>query len=166
VVATGVSFREYAACADTVNLCFSKGLGAPIGSILVSDAETVARARKVRKRLGGGMRQAGLLAAAANYALDVNLPKLKLDHEHAARLGRVIESIEGMELLGPVDTNIVIFRLDERAFPLDGFLADLAAAGILAIPFGPSLVRMVTHLDIDAEDIEAVERTLRGMKPQ
>ena len=166
VVATGVSFKDYGACADTINLCFSKGLGAPIGSILISDSETVRRARKVRKRLGGGMRQAGILAAAANYAFEVNLPKLKLDHEHAARIGRVVGSIDGLELVGSVETNIVIFRLDETAFPLDRFLASLRAAGILAIPFGPSLVRMVTHLDIDTADIEVVEKTLREIKPQ
>jgi threonine aldolase len=165
-VATGMPLPEYAACADTVNLCFSKGLGAPVGSIMVSDSKTVLRARKIRKRLGGGMRQAGLLAAAANYALDVNLPKLKLDHDHAARIGRVITSIDGMELVGPIETNIIIFRLAEVAFPLDRFLSSLATSGILALPFGPSLVRMVTHLDIDTADIEFVEETLRQMKPQ
>ncbi len=166
LAATGISFKDYAACADTVNLCFSKGLGAPIGSIMISDNETVLRARKVRKMLGGGMRQAGILAAAANYALDVNLPKLKLDHDHAARIGRVISSIDGLELAGPVETNIIIFRLDEKAFPIDRFLSSLAASNILAIPFGPSLVRMVTHLDIVAADIKVVEETLRRMTPQ
>ncbi|NIM20698.1 MAG: aminotransferase class I/II-fold pyridoxal phosphate-dependent enzyme [Candidatus Latescibacteria bacterium] len=164
-VATGISFAAYASCADTVSMCFSKGLGAPIGSIVVSDHETIERARKKRKMFGGGMRQVGILAAAANYSLDHHVGRLRDDHENAARLGEIISSIDGMTLLYPVETNIVVFRLDERAYTLDGFLSSLKEHRVLAVPFGPRTVRMVTHLDVGADDISYVESVLRDLKP-
>lgn len=165
-VATGIPFREYGACADTVSMCFSKGLGAPVGSIVISDTETIQRARKKRKMFGGGMRQAGILAAAAIYALDHHIERLQEDHKNAARLGELIASLDGLELIHPVETNIVVFKLDGSAYTLDGFLSALKSRGILAVPFGPSIVRMVTHLDISPDDITYVEGVLRDMKPQ
>ncbi len=163
-VATGISFEDYASCADTISLCFSKGLGAPVGSVVVSDEDTVRRARKKRKMFGGGMRQVGILAAAANYALDHHITRIEDDHKNAVRLGEIISSTSGMELLHPVETNIVIFRLDERSYTLDGFLSSLAERGILAVPFGSYIVRMVTHLDVEASDIDYVEEVFRSMK--
>jgi threonine aldolase len=164
-VATGISFETYASCADTVSICFSKGLGAPIGSIVVSSSETIPRARKKRKMFGGAMRQVGILAAAALYALDHHIERLKVDHENAARLGEIISSTEGIELLYPIETNIVVFRVDEKAYTLEGFLSTLAEHQVLAVPFGPSTVRMVTHLDITARDIDYVREVLRTLKP-
>lgn len=163
-VETGVPFSEYYRLADTVSMCFSKGLGAPVGSIVVSTAERIGRARKIRKRLGGGMRQAGILAAAAIYALDHHVERLRQDHEHARRLATYIEDTEGLTLYQPVETNIVIFELDPGAFTADQFLERIAAAGVLAVPFGPGLVRMVTHLDVSADEIERVGQVLAAVE--
>ena len=157
VVAAGVTFEEYGALADSINICFSKGLGAPVGSVLISDAETVRKARDWRKRLGGGMRQAGVIAAACIYALENNVERLAEDHARAARIGRVIEETPGMELVFPVDTNIVIFNAGEGAAA--GLAARLEKAGILTLAISPDRVRMVTHLDIGDDDIALFEET-------
>ena len=162
-VETGVSFEEYYSCADTVSMCFSKGLGAPVGSIVISTAEHINRARKIRKRLGGGMRQAGVLAAAALYALEHHVDRLREDHQNAARLAAFIERTDGLTIHQPVETNIVIFRVDPAAFTVGEFLRRLSAAGVLAVPFGPGLVRMVTHLDVSADDIERTGDALAGI---
>jgi len=146
-------------------MCFSKGLGAPVGSIIICDHATRERARKKRKMFGGGMRQAGILAAAALYALDHHVERLREDHENASRLAEVISSVEGLELAHPVETNIVIFRVNESAYSsVDDFLSALKSQGVLAVPFGRSTVRMVTHLDISSDDIGHVEELLRNMK--
>lgn len=158
-VKTGIPFAEYGALADSVSFCFSKGLGCPVGSILMSDAPAIARARVWRKRLGGGMRQAGILAAACLYALDHNVARLAEDHDKAARIGRIVESAKGFELAFPVETNIVIFGSTDASFSGDALAAALAKEGILALPFG-RLVRMVTHLDILPEDMARLEKAL------
>jgi threonine aldolase len=165
VVATGVTFREYVSCADTVSMCFSKGLGAPVGSIISGSAEIIKKARRKRKQFGGGMRQAGILAAAALYALDHHVERLSEDHANARRLADVIGSVDGLELVYNPETNIVIFRVHERFDTAERFLARLKERGILAVPFGPEWVRMVTHLDVTADDIETVARTLAALKP-
>jgi threonine aldolase len=159
-VASGVAFTDYGACCDTLSMCFSKGLGAPVGSIVVSTREVIDRARKVRKRLGGGMRQAGILAAAALYALDHHVARLREDHAHAQRLAGFVEAVEGLRLAHPVESNIVVFAVDERRFTVPDFLARLERAGVRAVPFGAGLVRMVTHLDVSAQDIERVGAAL------
>jgi threonine aldolase len=161
-VATGISFAEYAACADTVSMCFSKGLGAPVGSIVASTADTIRRARRKRKMLGGGMRQAGILAAAALYALDHHIERLQIDHDNARRLAGHIESIDGLELVYPVESNIIVFRVHPRMGTVESLLAGLKQNGVLAIPFGAGLVRMVTHLDVDADDITLAGKALRA----
>jgi threonine aldolase len=160
VVATGISFKEFVASADTVNMCFSKGLGAPVGSIVGGDSEAIERARKKRKQFGGGMRQAGILAAAALYALDHHIERLEVDHKNARRLGAAIANAEGLELVFPVETNIVIFSVDERHGSTKTFLGSLEKYGILASLSGSSRMRMVTHLDVTAEDIDYVIETL------
>ncbi len=162
-VETGVSFEDYYSCADTISMCFSKGLGAPVGSIVISTEERINRARKVRKRIGGGMRQAGILAAAALYALDHHIDRLRDDHQNARRLASFVENTEGIAIHEPVETNIVIFRVDPAVFTVADFLRRLAAAGVLAVPFGPELVRMVTHLDVSADDIERTGEALAGL---
>jgi threonine aldolase len=164
-VETGISFADYYRCADTVSICFSKGLGAPVGSIVISTAERIERARKIRKRLGGGMRQAGILAAAALYALDHHVERLRDDHENARRLAAYIENTEGLTIHQPVETNIVIFQVDPGVYTVDGFLGKLADAGVLAVPFGPGRVRMVTHLDVSAGDIDRAGQVLHSLVP-
>jgi len=165
-VASGVSMSDYAACADTVSMCFSKGLGAPVGSAVASRAEVIGRARRVRKRLGGGMRQAGILAAAALYALDHNIDRLADDHRNAWRLAEFIENTPWLSLTHPVETNIVVFAVDPTAYTVDGLLGSLRDAGVLAVPFGDGLVRMVTHLDVSSEQIEQTGEVLAGLSPR
>ncbi|MBN9494131.1 low-specificity L-threonine aldolase [bacterium] len=146
---------------DTVSFCFSKGLGAPVGSVLCGSNDFVTEARRNRKLLGGGMRQAGILAAAALYALDHNVSRLEQDHANAQRLA------EGLRDIGPFapnepQTNIVI--ADVLQGDLDSWLAAFAAAGVLAVPFGPARFRMVTHLDIQDSDIpEALARVAQAV---
>jgi threonine aldolase len=159
-VATGVSIADYAACADTVSMCFSKGLGAPVGSILVSRADVIARARRLRKRLGGGMRQAGILAAAALHALDHHVARLREDHENARRLESYIRRVPAFSLDFPVETNIVVFRVDAGAWTVDALLSRLREHGVLAVPFGAGRVRMVTHLDVSAADVQRAGEAL------
>ncbi len=165
VAASGVSFRDYASCADTVSMCFSKGLGAPVGSIVSGPADVILRARRKRKQFGGGMRQAGILAAAALYALDHHVGRLKEDHENARRLGEAIQSVDGLELVYPVETNIVIIRVDEKFDTVEGLLSRLKKHGILAVPFGAAWVRMVTHLDVSFKDIDTVADVFTHMEP-
>ena len=117
-VATGIAARRWAANFDTVSVCFSKGLGAPVGSALVGPRDLIRRARRVRKLFGGGMRQAGIIAAGALYALDHHIDRLAEDHAHAKLIGEAVREVEGLELVGnAVDTNIVIFRVDPRKVP-------------------------------------------------
>src|SRR5919202_1744985 len=154
-VATGVPVAEYGALADTVSVCLSKGLGAPVGSVLVASADRIAAARVWRKRYGGGMRQVGILAAACRYALDHQLERLADDHARARRLAAAVAEVRP-ELVDTdaVETNIVV--LDLAAAGLSA--ADIAAAarehGVLLSVLGPRTLRMVTHLDVDDEACE------------
>lgn len=159
-VATGVALADYAACADTVSMCFSKGLGAPVGSILVARADVIARARRLRKRLGGGMRQSGILAAAALYALEHHVARLGEDHANAKNLESYIRRVPGLSLDFPVETNIVVFRVDPKAWTVEALLAGLREAGVLAVAFGAGRVRMVTHLDVSAADVDRAGEAL------
>ncbi|PHN04963.1 threonine aldolase family protein [Flavilitoribacter nigricans] len=145
---------------DSVSICLSKGLGAPVGSVLIGDADFIRQARRVRKVMGGGMRQAGYLAAACIYALDHHVDRLKLDNDRARRLGEVLEKLDFVESVRPVRTNIVIFDL-KPPFTADSFLAKLREKGILAVPFGPQTVRFVTHLDVTEA---MIERTIEVLK--
>lgn len=145
---------------DTISVCLSKGIGAPIGSVLVGDAVTLARARRFRKVLGGGMRQAGFLAAAGLYGLRNNISRLKDDHRRARILGETMASLSVTEEVIPVDTNIVITRLKDM-MPLDKFLSELDSRNIKAAAFGPQAVRMVTHLDFDDTMLEQTVHALK-----
>lgn len=158
--ATGISFDRYAALAHSITFCFSKGLGAPVGSILVSDADTIGRARFWRKRLGGGMRQAGILAAACLYALDHNVERLGEDHEKAKRIGEMLGADPRFKLRAPVETNIVIFEAAGSSLDIEAFRRDIEAEGVLALTFGGRFMRMVTHLDITSDDMEHLETIL------
>jgi threonine aldolase len=153
-VATGISLRQWAEPFDTVSVCYSKGLGAPVGSALAGPAELIAKARRARKLFGGGMRQVGVLAAAALYALEHHIDRLAEDHAHAQLLAAAIRQCPGLELWPPeVDTNIVIFRLDEQLGTATEFIARLAEQGVLMLALGPRLVRAVTHLDVDGQQV-------------
>lgn len=150
-VATGVPLAEYGRLCDTVSVCFSKGLGAPVGSMLLADAATIARARVQRKRLGGGWRQAGVLAAAASHALDHHLDRLADDHRAARAFAeRVAERAPAAVHPDAVQTNIVV--LDTGDHPAAGIAAEAARQGVAVSALGPRMVRAVTHLDVTVEE--------------
>lgn len=155
-VATGVPLQDYAACADTVSVCFSKGLGAPVGSALASDTETIQRAHRLRKMWGGGMRQVGILAAAALYGLDHNFPRLEEDHRKAQILARAVERCAGLRLARPVATNILIVEVVEPGDTPQALVDALAALNVRAAVWEERTVRFVTHLDVSLEDAERV----------
>ncbi len=152
-VATGVAIADYAACADTVMMCFSKGLGAPVGSILTGTAEHVRAARRVRKRWGGGMRQVGILAAACLHALDHHVARLADDHRRAKRLAEGFAEAPGARVIAP-DTNIVFVDLSEPAADAKTVVARLAERGVRMSAYGPRRVRAIAHLDVDDAGIE------------
>ncbi len=150
-VASGASIAQFAACADTTMMCFSKGLGAPVGSILVGDEPVIREARRVRKRLGGGMRQAGILAAACLHALDHHVERLAEDHARARRLAAGMRA-DGVAVEEP-DTNIVIATLAEALDPAR-VLAAMEAQGVRMVAFGAGRIRAICHLDVDDAGVE------------
>ena len=133
----------YGSLFDTISICLSKGLGAPIGSVLLGSSKLIKQARRVRKVFGGGMRQAGYLAAAGIYALDNHVDRLKDDHERARTIGKELESCSWVTDVMPTDTNILIFSVEN----VSDIMNKLKAKGVLAVPFGPNQIRLVTHLD-------------------
>ena len=150
-VASGVPIADWTATADTAMLCFSKALGAPVGSILVGDAATVRRARRTRKRWGGGMRQVGILAAACLHALDHHVERLAIDHARARLLAAGMR-MQGVSVIEP-ETNIVIATLSSpEAVPT--VLEKLKAQGVWMVAFGPARIRAICHLDTNDEAIE------------
>lgn len=161
-VATGVPLADYGRLFDTVNVCFSKGLGAPVGSMLVADRETIARARVQRKRLGGGWRQAGVLAAAADYALDHHLQRLGLDHEAARALADAVANLAPAAVdPGTVATNIVV--LNTGATPAADVAARAGSAGVLVSALGAHIVRAVTHQEVSGEQAADAGRVLGAL---
>jgi threonine aldolase len=150
--ASGVAAKDYAAEAILVSVCLSKGLGAPAGSVLCGSKELVAQARRLRKMLGGAMRQSGILAAAGLYALEHNLGRLAEDHENARRLAEGLKSFEGVRVPQKVETNIVFASFPGRS--AQQLCLKLLEAGILAYPGGPDSIRFVTHLDAPAKAID------------
>ena len=156
-VATGIPIAEWAASADTVMMCFSKGLGAPIGSILAGPAPLIREARRVRKLWGGGMRQVGILAAACLYALDHHVARLADDHRRARALAAGLAAVPGVTVPAP-DTNLIYIQLERDALDVAALLAGLESRGVRMSQYGPRLLRAVTHLDVDDRGIErAVE---------
>jgi threonine aldolase len=153
LVETAQSAADYGAVFDSISICLSKGLGCPVGSLLLGDEAFIAKARRVRKVFGGGMRQAGYLAAAGIYALENNIERLKEDHEKAKRLGAAIENCAFAKRVLPIETNIIVFELIDDIKPTD-FIEKLAAKGIAVTGFGGQQVRFVTHLDITNEMIK------------
>lgn len=162
LVETGDDPKEIGNYFDTVSVCLSKGLGAPVGSLLLSSKDNIKKARRVRKVLGGAMRQAGYLAAAGIYALDNNIQRLKKDHENAKEIGRILLGCDQVSDVEPVDTNIIIFSLNDGE-EVNDFLNLLKKYGILALGFGGNSIRMVTHLDIDDDMMEQFESAIKSI---
>jgi threonine aldolase len=153
-VATGVALADYGAIADVLAVCLSKGLGAPVGSLVVGSQAAIDESRIWRKRMGGGMRQIGILAAAGLYALDHHVDRLAEDHTHARLIGEAC----GVDL-STVDTNIVVVHRDDAP----AFVAKAKAEGVLVAPVGPTAVRLVTHLDITRADAERAAQVLGAL---
>jgi threonine aldolase len=153
-VATGNTAREYTQYVDTVSVCMSKGLGAPVGSVLAGDQETMDKARYFRKMLGGGMRQAGVLAAAGLYALEHNINRLADDHARAQRLAIALADIEVVDInVNHVPSNMIFFRLRNGLDPYE-VVARLDQQGVKMLAMKPGVIRAVTHLDVNDEQIE------------
>ncbi|HZI12818.1 MAG TPA: low-specificity L-threonine aldolase [Myxococcus sp.] len=161
-VAAGVPVSSWAKLTDTTSVCFSKGLGAPVGSVLAGRADLIREGRRLRKRLGGGMRQAGVLAAAALYALEHHVARLAEDHAHARRLAAGLAEVAGVKVdAAQVETNMVIAEFSR---PSSEMVPLLASHGVLTNPTGPRTIRLVTHLDVSGADIdEAVARIRRAV---
>ena len=152
---SGIPEKEYAKYFDTVNVCFSKGLGAPVGSAFVSKRETVNQARRYRKLLGGAMRQAGIIAAGALYALKNHRQRLKDDHENARRLAWGIAHLQGIEVnFDSVETNILIFNITSMTAP--EFAQKLNQHGVRVLAIGKNKIRAVTNLHVSSDDIDTV----------
>lgn len=166
-VASGISAKEWSQSFDSVSVCFSKGLGAPIGSAIAGPRDFIQRCRRARKLFGGGMRQVGFLAAAAIYALEHNRDKLALDHRRARQLADTISTFEQLELApATVDSNIVIFNVHPSLGTGADIVDALAEKGVSCLPFGPQQVRLVTHLDLNDDAItqacEAIDSVIRS----
>lgn len=155
-VASGVDFKEYGKYFDTISVCLSKGLGAPVGSLLLSTKERIAHARVWRKRYGAGMRQIGLLAAAGHYALDHNISRLAEDHARAQRIARELAAVNST-VIDPttVETNIVGLDLQALPFSAAEFAARCKAEGLWISALGPNFARLVTHMDFDDAQCES-----------
>ncbi|HRQ74101.1 MAG TPA: GntG family PLP-dependent aldolase [Phycisphaerales bacterium] len=153
--ASGVSLAEYGSLADTVSACFSKGLGAPVGSALAGDERTIARARRFRKMFGGGMRQAGILAAGCLHALDHHVARLAEDHAKARALAERLARVPCVTVdPAEVETNLVYFGVDPRFGGAEAVCERFGAAGVAVLSEGPHRVRAVTHLDVTADEVE------------
>ncbi|HFK5571200.1 threonine aldolase [Elizabethkingia meningoseptica] len=152
--------EDYGNVFDSISICLSKGLGCPVGSLLIGTREFIEKARRARKAMGGGWRQAGGLAAAGIYALDHHIPLLKEDHHRAKEVGKLLLENTAIERLYPVESNIVIGELPTTVLATD-FVAQMKENNILCSPFGKHLVRFVTHLDFTDDDLSTLENLLK-----
>jgi len=158
-IASGISLAEYSSYFDTVSVCLSKGLGAPIGSVILGKKEMIEKAFRKRKAWGGGMRQIGIIAAAGLFAIENNFERLKNDHENAKNLGNFLSQIEGVEVnLDLVQTNMLMFK--PKKLSVDEVISKAKEKGLLLGPGGFGVVRAVTHLDISVENIENAKQIL------
>jgi threonine aldolase len=163
VAATGIEAAKWSQHFDTVSVCFSKGLGAPVGSALAGTKEAMKEARRHRKLFGGGMRQVGIIAAGALYALENNRPRLAEDHANAQILAEAIRQTDGLTLTPDVvDTNIVIFRVEETLGTAAEFAAELKEQNVLCFAIGPAQVRLVTHLDVSQAQCAAAAEIIQS----
>ena len=155
--------KQYGELFDTISICLSKGLGAPIGSILLGSKEHIAKALRIRKLFGGAMRQAGFLAAAGIYSLDNNINRLAEDHKKAKDIELVLNSLSYVKKVEPVETNIIIFYVKDY-LNADNFIANMAKKNILLTPMGDGKIRIVTHLDFSEEMLEKLVYELKVFK--
>lgn len=155
--------QDYAKYFDSISICFSKGLGAPVGSALVGSSEFINKARRYRRLLGGGMRQAGVLAAAAIYALDNHVIRIAEDHRRAKKIGEALKKLDFVKELLPVQSNIVIFKLNDDV-PSSNLIEYLKSNGIIANTMGKQTMRFVTHLDLSEENIDEIINCLQTFK--
>lgn len=162
IVANNEKPTDYGKYFDSISICLSKGLGAPVGSVLLSSGEIIKRARRVRKVFGGAMRQAGYLAAAGIYALDHHVERLAEDHQRAALIARSLKTCSWVTDVLPAETNIVIFEVDNH-IGKDAILHKLKQNEILAVPFGENEIRMVTHLDFKDDMLDVLLKVLRSI---
>ncbi|HVB04252.1 MAG TPA: GntG family PLP-dependent aldolase [Chitinophagaceae bacterium] len=162
LVATGQTALQYGEQFDSISVCLSKGLGCPVGSILLGDRDFIREARRVRKKFGGGMRQAGFLAAAGIYALNNHIDRLQEDHDHAKQIALTLDRKDFTEKILPVETNIIIFEL-RGSMDSRKFTELLAREGIRVMPISPLQVRLVTHLDITPEMVETTCKVIRNL---
>jgi threonine aldolase len=161
-VATGIAAQEWCNPFDSVSVCFSKGLGAPVGSALSGSKEFIARARRVRKLFGGGMRQAGVLAAACLYALDNHRERLAEDHRHARVIAQAIADTPGLRLdPSEVDTNLIWFEADPELGTAADVVAALHKQGVLVFATGRSMLRACAHLDVSSAQAEQAAEAMR-----
>lgn len=159
----GCTVRDIAAPVDSVMFCLSKGLGAPVGSMLVGTRQDMDRGRLLRKRLGGGMRQAGILAAAGLIALEQMPARLSEDHAHAQLMAAALAQCSGVVVEGPVETNIVIADFSKSRFSATQFSKSMQEKGILLNTISPTKARLVTHLDVSAESTQAAVTAIREL---
>ena len=152
---SGDNPKELGTCFDTISVCFSKGLGAPVGSVLIGSDIHISKAKRIRKVFGGAMRQAGYLAAACNYALDHNIARLNIDHAHAKVLADLFADKEYVRCVTYAGTNIVIIELNDSQ-DVDAMLSSWKGKGVLAVPFGKGKIRFVTHLDVTSQMLDYV----------
>jgi len=164
LTATGDMAHNYGQYFDGISVCLSKGLGAPVGSVLLGSKETIQKARKIRKAFGGGMRQAGFLAAAGIYALDHHVQRLAQDHQHAVLLADALQAADYVEDVMPVESNIVIFKV-AKEYSIAAVISSLDDHGILCGTTGPYTIRFVTHLNITEDMVAHAVRTINNLKP-
>ncbi len=163
-IASGISFIEYGKYFETISVCFSKGLGAPVGSMMVADKKRIDEARIWRKRHGAGMRQVGILAAAAHYALDNNMSDLKQDHDRALRLAKTIAAKNSSVLdAAKVHTNIVALNLSSTSWSAPDLAKKLKDEGIIASALGPTFLRLVTHRDLSDTDVDTAASVIASL---
>jgi len=160
LVAKNESPAQYGELFDTISICLSKGLGAPIGSILLGSKEHIAKALRIRKLFGGAMRQAGFLAAAAIYALDHHVDRLAEDHKKAKQIETILNTLSYVKKVEPVETNIIIFYVKDEMNP-DTFISKMSEKNILLTPMGDGKIRIVTHLDFNDDMLEILLRELK-----
>ena len=159
ITATGIKSQFFGSIADTITVSFSKGLGAPVGSMLLSSGKNITKARRYRKMLGGGMRQIGILAAAAEYALDNHLPLLEEDHRRAKELAQTIDECKSLTIdLDTVETNIVIFEVNDGQ--VDKAVTQLEEQGVRMVPFGSDKIRATLHFQVSDSDLQAAQEAI------
>ncbi|MBY0395481.1 MAG: low specificity L-threonine aldolase, partial [Thermoleophilia bacterium] len=160
----GLSPADLAQPFDTVSVCFSKGLGAPVGSAIAGPADLIRKAHRLRKVLGGGMRQAGIIAAGALYALEHHVARLADDHRHAAILAEAVSATPGLRLeSGPPETNLVWIEVEPSLGTAREVVERLKASGVLVSALGPQVVRACTHLDVSRALVEAAAEKIRAL---